>query len=606
MSVVVDIVEDTADFVGDVFESVGDVAEDVWDVVSDTASDVWDFVDANIIQPIKDDPITFIVSAAAYAFGIPGLSFAGPGTAASVGIATTGSRLAQGDDFDDAIKAGAMAGVTTGATNALGKGISTGGQDWSPNLYSTADELAANAARGAASGSAGAKGASISSSLDDAGRVASVGDDIARAATPEELLAKNLDEAMELPGYDRNAFPEYYDVAGEPQLVPKDKTLNLADADELLRSGAEAADMPRRGPYGADIPDEAAMRKVSAAGETPYKSSIDGQGSYSDIGKGRPAGFDDVDIGKTSDYTDIGNRSDPTAKPAPRGTVREPGVGDPGWEPPIEDRTRAASDDYMLDASGQPVKRTGLDSAKDLGGAVAERGGDWVWDGAKWVWSNPGDALMYGVAGLALLDSLGKDDPPDDDKGGGKDEDRQNADDLFYRDLQQLELQRARRDSQFGRSDNPYDTGGLYSYGEAQGEHQFYGPTVYTPVEYTQPVVQAAQGGSIGALNSQAPSYYRYGAMPMAMAMGGYASGGLKSVHEDGRSDHIPAMLSDGEYVIDAETVALLGNGSNEAGANRLEQMRQEIRKQKGKALSKGKFSSDAKSPLAYLKQRRG
>jgi hypothetical protein len=88
--------------------------------------------------------------------------------------------------------------------------------------------------------------------------------------------------------------------------------------------------------------------------------------------------------------------------------------------------------------------------------------------------------------------------------------------------------------------------------------------------------------------------------------MGGYASGGLKSVHEDGRSDHIPAMLSDGEYVIDAETVALLGNGSNEAGANRLEQMRQEIRKQKGKALSKGKFSSDAKSPLAYLKQRRG
>jgi hypothetical protein len=70
----------------------------------------------------------------------------------------------------------------------------------------------------------------------------------------------------------------------------------------------------------------------------------------------------------------------------------------------------------------------------------------------------------------------------------------------------------------------------------------------------------------------------------------------------DGRSDSIDARLSDGEYVIDAETVALLGNGSTKAGAAMLEQMRQGIRKQKGKALAKGKFSPDAKSPLAYMK----
>jgi hypothetical protein len=60
--------------------------------------------------------------------------------------------------------------------------------------------------------------------------------------------------------------------------------------------------------------------------------------------------------------------------------------------------------------------------------------------------------------------------------------------------------------------------------------------------------------------------------------------------------------LSDGEYVIDAETVALLGNGSTRAGAAMLDQMRQGIRQQKGKALAKGKFSPDAKSPLAYMK----
>ena len=69
-----------------------------------------------------------------------------------------------------------------------------------------------------------------------------------------------------------------------------------------------------------------------------------------------------------------------------------------------------------------------------------------------------------------------------------------------------------------------------------------------------------------------------------------------------GRSDEIDAKLSDGEYVIDAETVAMLGDGSSKAGAKRLDEMRASIRQHKGKTLAKGKFSPDAKSPLTYLK----
>ena len=69
-----------------------------------------------------------------------------------------------------------------------------------------------------------------------------------------------------------------------------------------------------------------------------------------------------------------------------------------------------------------------------------------------------------------------------------------------------------------------------------------------------------------------------------------------------GRDDTINARLSDGEYVMDAETVALLGDGSNSEGARRLDQMRKKIRAQKGKSLARGKFSPDAKSPLAYFK----
>ncbi len=69
-----------------------------------------------------------------------------------------------------------------------------------------------------------------------------------------------------------------------------------------------------------------------------------------------------------------------------------------------------------------------------------------------------------------------------------------------------------------------------------------------------------------------------------------------------GRADTINARLSDGEYVMDAETVAMLGDGSTQAGAKRLDEMRKNLRAHKGKTLAKGKFSPNAKSPLNYLK----
>lgn len=91
----------------------------------------------------------------------------------------------------------------------------------------------------------------------------------------------------------------------------------------------------------------------------------------------------------------------------------------------------------------------------------------------------------------------------------------------------------------------------------------------------------------------------------------GYARGGQPerapresfavSGRGSGRSDDIPAMLSDGEYVIDAETVALLGDGSNAAGAKKLDDFRVNVRKHKGSALRKGKISPNAKRAEAYM-----
>jgi hypothetical protein len=122
----------------------------------------------------------------------------------------------------------------------------------------------------------------------------------------------------------------------------------------------------------------------------------------------------------------------------------------------------------------------------------------------------------------------------------------------------------------------------------------------YVPRPGEGPLPSAA-----GAQNSIQPS-----APPImnedegAMARGGlvgYAAGGGVNGPGDGREDVIPAMLSDGEYVIDAETVALLGNGSSKAGADALDRFRVNLRKHKGKQLARGGFSNDAKSPMHYL-----
>ncbi len=100
---------------------------------------------------------------------------------------------------------------------------------------------------------------------------------------------------------------------------------------------------------------------------------------------------------------------------------------------------------------------------------------------------------------------------------------------------------------------------------------------------------------SSGAYNQpEVPKLARGGALSqIAYAVGGSGSG---------RADTIDAKLSDGEYVMDAETVAMLGDGSGKEGALRLDKMRSELRAHKGKNLSRGQISPNAKSPLAYLK----
>lgn len=90
-------------------------------------------------------------------------------------------------------------------------------------------------------------------------------------------------------------------------------------------------------------------------------------------------------------------------------------------------------------------------------------------------------------------------------------------------------------------------------------------------------------------------------------SLGGYAAGGnprLLKGPGDGMSDNIPAMignrqparLADGEFVIPADVVSHLGNGSTDAGAKKLHQMMNNVRKartgnsKQGKQINPNKY----------------
>ena len=130
-----------------------------------------------------------------------------------------------------------------------------------------------------------------------------------------------------------------------------------------------------------------------------------------------------------------------------------------------------------------------------------------------------------------------------------------------------------------------------------------YWPQVTSGVYNAQPPAAATPSASAPA-PAEPPQGYAAG----GYAAGGQAMGGLGAAARlmrgggSGRDDTIPARLSDGEYVMDAETVALLGDGSTKAGAARLDEMRAQLRRHKGRALARGKFSPNAKSAAAYLK----
>jgi hypothetical protein len=89
--------------------------------------------------------------------------------------------------------------------------------------------------------------------------------------------------------------------------------------------------------------------------------------------------------------------------------------------------------------------------------------------------------------------------------------------------------------------------------------------------------------------------------VPMTQGRMDFRRGAAVHGAGDGQSDDIPAMLADGEYVIDAETVAQIGNGSTKAGAQALDKFRENIRMHKRSAPI-NKIPPKTKALTSYLK----
>jgi hypothetical protein len=121
----------------------------------------------------------------------------------------------------------------------------------------------------------------------------------------------------------------------------------------------------------------------------------------------------------------------------------------------------------------------------------------------------------------------------------------------------------------------------------------------------------SSDGYGIGRLNNLANEQSRYQAQTLGYAMGGLTAlksggqpGGYLNGDGDGMSDSIPATiegkqparLADGEFVIPADVVSHLGNGSSKAGSKRLYAMLDKVRhartgnKKQGKEINPAKY----------------
>jgi len=637
------VVSAIGDAIGGVVEGVGDAVEDVGQALGDVGKAIDDYV----IQPILDDPLTAVATVAGAAILGPmiapamgafgaGAAAVGAGLGAAAGNTTAG--LVQGEDFDEAIKGGVIAGVTAGVTQGAFDYFGDGSAAFSEATGTGLRTLPGEGALPDVSGST-----LLSEGVPDINIPGGTG------ATPTPVAGPTPIDALDLPPLD---VPP-----GAPPEIPV-VTSTLPEPSPLTSIASQTADdfaglrVPKFDPNAALPRDLSGNIDYSRAMSSGFDST--GPGLQMPSTSGGPGlnfaqeavpdfrysmdsldpsirGMSDVWTGESGKLYGMGS---------PEGTV-----GQYGFTP-----TPAQLPQLPGTA---PLPKTLVDKLKSF------EFGDISSSDMK---SLAGKAVDYAIenplttlAGITLAaGALSQGAPPNAQPNPGSTRDpsfdrpmdqynylrnQQNYGDDIYSYGQMGGEHRFFTPSKFelvpkaaamggliqmkqgyqagGRAApmNPrmmqtgMPSGGMGRGMPMQGGLKQAMQTGNMPPAGGMPMRGSSQGMPQGrpqpVNRNPRTSYYQYGTPPTGMAAGG-ALNMVRSYNvgggADGRSDDVDAVLSDGEYVFDAETVALLGNGSSEAGANRLEQMREQIRRQKGRNLAQGRISDDAKSPLSYLK----
>jgi hypothetical protein len=141
---------------------------------------------------------------------------------------------------------------------------------------------------------------------------------------------------------------------------------------------------------------------------------------------------------------------------------------------------------------------------------------------------------------------------------------------------------------------------------QQQGLPQQAPPMAQQQMSPTMPQQGVPQNGMMPQGQSMAPPMRKGGLphfsdVPLVEGRMDFRNGSAVHGEGDGQSDDIPAMLADGEYVLDAELVSQIGNGSTKAGAQALDKFRENIRAHKRSA-PLNKIPPKTKALTSYLK----
>jgi hypothetical protein len=638
--------------VSGVVEAAGDVVEGVGDVVKDVGKAIDDYV----IEPIKNDPLTAIASIAAAAYlGPMAAAYFGTSAAVGTGLAVAGANtaagLVQGESFDEAIKGGAMAGLTAGVTHAA-FGPTPGSTDASYVNGSdvASDQAFANSSLPPVSDAVptvpGGVNPDVPGGVSPDAPVTPTAEPLPTQtaaptpATPAPVTPSPLESlnqpapTVDMPTYGVENFKPDYNLGSnlKPDYGIQSRGFSPADSFDMYGDPNYSV-VPKDLGGGPGMQPSGAPSLARMGGGTGLTADVYGMPAYTENG---------VPTTWTGENGQVYGNATPDV------TISSSGI-----------RTTPTPINYGSENMGT-MSTWDKAMSGDLTGVGKDLGTS-AWNYAK---ENP-----WTTAGGVLLADQVLNKPeiptgPPQEKGGTRNERFNKPLDLYA----------------YMRDRNNYQ-GDLTKYGQTGqgGEQNFFQNTRFEPIPITPaamggliqmkryaqggPVMQGGEmspqqmmqqnpaggrpvppqggrppmmpprgqmppGGPQGGLQQGMPprgpqggpqqgqrpqmqnrnpktAYYQYGTPPVqAKAMGGLSQVNSMKIGggADGRSDDVNAVLSDGEYVFDAETVAMLGNGSSKAGANRLDNMRENVRQHKGQALASGKISPDAKSPLAYLK----